>query len=1142
MKTSKIKRLVILLLFVTFSVLIASAYSFAVDGVYYQIEETSGSKEVSVTYSFQYSRNYKGNVVIPQTVKYNNVTYTVTAIGFMAFYCCDKLTSLTIPSTINTIHSLSFDGCTSLSAINISDIAAWCDVVFEGNHSNPLGYAHRLYLNNQEIINLQIPNTVKSIGASKFYKLANLKSVTIPESVVSIGANAFYGCTGLTSLIIPKNVSYIGYGAFNGCSSLNSVYFNAEECDNFNYKTPPYTGDDFNPPFYNCPINNLIIGTSVKKIPSRLAWQLKTIKSVNIPNSVDTIMGRAFDGCSGLTEVIIPNSVSVIGAYAFSGCSGLTKLTLPNSVISVGMGAFINCSGLTNARIGDNIKIIEDDLLGNCSALNNVTIGKSVKRIGARAFRGCSSLIMIQIPDSVTIISENAFLDCISLTSLTIGKSVKSIDRTSFKGCINVKTLNFSAIECNDFTMSSSNNVYPPFYNMPLESIILGNGVKKIPAYFATGQASFSQINIPSSVTNIGNYAFSACTGLNKVKITDVLAWVRITFVNEDANPLKYAGHLYLNGNELSNLVLPESVNEIKKYAFYGCKSLECVTIPQSVNTIGDYSFSRCANLSKVVVLNIVPPTLKSDVVFPQNQLIYVPKVSNYSVYHWKNVYNIQGFYTVTPMVTKALVEANDVFKVLKVNLLDNNGTVSKSFSAINNVVEISNLEPNTTSHVVVETSYDQTEISVDDEITTKLTINEFKISSTQTSLSSTFMLSRDSGFWIDGCGVECNSKDYNGEIKEMTFDNYTISCKITGLSPNTNYSLRPWVEFNGVKYYGDYTSRKTSSIGVTRKGNVGPTSVNYTGTYNAGDAHVTDAYFTFQGENSNKLFKTGLEPLTQYSYYYTVKTTNGDQSDSYSFKTTALSMAALTARMLTNTTAMLIAETNMADEETSCGFEWRRYDAPAEMPSTKVYCPVYGGTMAGTLKNLSENVYYKYRPFYKSRAGNEYYGDWIAFITADAGVVFEPVVYTYSSPEVSQTEATLQGVALRGSDEITEQGFEYWQAGQNNMLTGSSVKKVTAQGERMSATVTGLQPGTVYKFRAYAIAGGKTTRGAEVDFVTESTGLDVNADGIVNIADMNVIINVILRGNNDKTCDVNGDGVVNISDLNTIISAILAN
>ena len=253
--------------------------------------------------------------------------------------------------------------------------------------------------------------------------------------------------------------------------------------------------------------------------------------------------------------------------------------------------------------------------------------------------------------------------------------------------------------------------------------------------------------------------------------------------------------------------------------------------------------------------------------------------------------------------------------------------------------------------------------------------------------------------------------------------------------------------------------------------------------------------------------------------------------------------MTAKAADMITNRDARLMAETNMADIETSCGFEWRRYDAPEEMPSAKVYCPVYGGVMAGTLKNMSENVYYKYRPFYKSSAGNEYYGDWVAFITADAGVEFDPVVYTYNSPAVTQTEATLQGVALRGSEEITEQGFEYWKTSNNKTLTAANeVTKVTAKGERMSKTVEGLKAGTKYTFRAYVIAGGETTYGEEVQFVTRPSSMDVNLDGEVNIADVNKVIEFILSGNVNTVGDVNNDGEVNIADINAIIRAILSN
>ena len=282
-------------------------------------------------------------------------------------------------------------------------------------------------------------------------------------------------------------------------------------------------------------------------------------------------------------------------------------------------------------------------------------------------------------------------------------------------------------------------------------------------------------------------------------------------------------------------------------------------------------------------------------------------------------------------------------------------------------------------------------------------------------------------------------------------------------------------------------------------------------------------------------LYQTGLNPSTTYSYTYTVETTSGNQVNNYSFYTPVLTMLAQPVKMLTNTTVLFEAETNMIDEETMVGFEWRRYDAPNEMPSTQVYSPVFDGKIAGTLRNLTENVYYKYRPFYKSNSGKSYYGNWVAFLTADAGVDYEPMVYTYNSPKVTQTDATLEGVALQGSVEITEQGFEYWKSGNSNVI------KVTAAGERMSKIVSGLQSGVKYFFRAFLTAGGETHYGNEVEFVTLSNSLDVNLDGEINIADINMIIDIILTGKPGVTCDTNGDGEVNIADINTVIDAILS-
>ena len=345
----------ILLCFCLLASINAFAETVKIDGINYNL--VTEIKEAEVAY---FITEYRVSVNIPETVTYNDVTYSVTSIGERAFYKCSRLTSVTIPNSVTSIGEYAFYYCTNLTSVTIGnsvtsigkdafngceglkkvivpDIAAWCGIEFKGGeYANPLYYARHLYSDETtEITNLIIPNSVTSIGDGAFRHCRGLTSVTIGNSVTSIGHGVFYNCRGLTSVTIGNSVTSIGNWAFYNCTGLTSV---------------------------------------------------------TIPNSVTSIAYAAFFYCSGLTSVTIPNSVTSIGDSAFLGCSGLTSVTIPNSVTSIGRSAFSSCSGLTSVTIPNSVTSIEDYAFRGCSSLISVNIGNGVKYIYEQAFANCAEL------------------------------------------------------------------------------------------------------------------------------------------------------------------------------------------------------------------------------------------------------------------------------------------------------------------------------------------------------------------------------------------------------------------------------------------------------------------------------------------------------------------------------------------------------------------------------------------------------------------------------------------------------------------------------------------------------------------------------------------------------------------------------
>ena len=212
-------------------------------------------------------------------------------------------------------------------------------------------------------------------------------------------------------------------------------------------------------------------------------------------------------------------------------------------------------------------------------------------------------------------------------------------------------------------------------------------------------------------------------------------------------------------------------------------------------------------------------------------------------------------------------------------------------------------------------------------------------------------------------------------------------------------------------------------------------------------------------------------------------------------YKTEALTLNCLTPKIAKQGEAIVAADTNLDDEEISAGFEWRKENAPSSMESKQGNAVVYNGRLEGIIKNLQSGNYYKVRPFYKSGDNQMYYGDWKTFDPDDISY-FEPTVHTYDNAIVENGKVTLMGYVLPGSDDIIEQGFEYWQTENANasmLRAQQNVQTVTAFGQRMVAELTGLLGSTTYGYRAYVKTVTGTTYGEERTFTTEAdnTGIE---------------------------------------------------
>lgn len=442
-----------------------------------------------------------GVIDIPDTVTSGGQTYTVTAIGEYAFIPSRKITNVSsvfIPATVTSIGRFAFRCCKFLATVTFAEGSQLKSIgvsAFSG--TNP---AHPRF---KEI---QIPNSVETIGTNAFQNCQDLESITLPASLKTIESSAFSYCLNLSEIRLPTSLKAIQSYVFDGCSSLETVFYDGslERWSQINtsngflgYSSPSLVMGDYTAQFI--PVKDENDPNPPQKTVT-ITKYTGTESTVILPSTINSwpvtkIGEAAFQDNTTITSVTIPANVTEIGSNAFAGCTNLTSVTYGGDwsklTIQSGNPAVedaVNAQLFDFEFIPNNTAVIVKKYNGTAA---DVTIpshykGKPVTMIDHAAFHD-SAVTSVTIPDSVTSIPDDAFAFCSQLTNISIPNSVTFIGFSAFNSCTSLK------------------------------SITLPSSLSTIQSYAFYNCGNLKTIRIPVSVTSIGNCAFDVCPSLMTV-------------------------------------------------------------------------------------------------------------------------------------------------------------------------------------------------------------------------------------------------------------------------------------------------------------------------------------------------------------------------------------------------------------------------------------------------------------------------------------------------------------------------------------------------------------------------------------------------------------------------------------------------
>ena len=409
------------------------------------------------------------------------------------------------------------------------------------------------------IVKVVIEGGVKHVGSYAFYDYSNLQAVTFAEGVKSIGSSAFYGCEGIKELLFPSSMKIIS-GQHN-------------------------TNEDAEPQVSTFGMG----GTGTAYMSSEAFRGCAGLTSVTIPRGVIGVGSGTFKNCRNLKSVYwdvadYPSygfstanengfrDYGTQGSSPFSGCR-LKEVVFGSEVDSIPGGLLYGQSELSAIKFSGKTEYVGKDAFKETVWFDNLPNGLVYIDKAAYAFKGLMSTpTAISITEGTKSITEGLFANQTYLTKVTVPSTLTYMGYEVFEGCRSLGEVEWNAEDC-----KFGQTYGAPFSATALYTITFGEKVRKIPDGLCSGCRYITEVKMPASVVEVGESAFSDCSGLEAVGFSE--------------NMTSIEARAFLDCAKLSELILPNSLREIGENAFSGCTGLETLSIPESVDSIGRSAF-----------------------------------------------------------------------------------------------------------------------------------------------------------------------------------------------------------------------------------------------------------------------------------------------------------------------------------------------------------------------------------------------------------------------------------------------------------------------------------------------------------------------------------------------------------------------